>query len=174
MIEGTSVPEGASAANDLAADLNATVALVEDDGYDPGVMYGKRSLAGRVRGLRDANNAPIFVQTLSEQGRLVPSILQVPTEWVRNGSWDSAVATAIVGDPNYAILGIRQDLTYKFLDQASVTVDVDSTPTLISLAENDLLGLRFKMRVGFQTAQTPTADGGASAYPFGVLIPAGS
>jgi hypothetical protein len=89
---------------------------------------------------------------------------------VTNGSWDNDAATALVGDPRFAILGIRQDIEYKVLTEAAVTIG----DTLISLPERDLIGLRFKMRVGFQTAETITKDGGASAYPFAVLQPAGS
>lgn len=166
--EGTSVPEGAGALNDLAEDINATIALVEDDGYEATALYARRSLRSRVRGLRDANNSPIYVQTLAENGaRNVPSIYGVNTEYVGNGAWDNDAATLLAGDPRYAILGLREDLTYKFLDQASVTIG----GSLISLAERDLVGLRFKMRVGFQTAQTATLEGGAAAYPFAVLTP---
>lgn len=169
--EGSSIPEGSGAANDLAEDINATLALVEDDGYDPTAIFAKRSLRSRVRGLRDENNSPIYVQTLAENGsRNVPSIYGVSTEYVTNGAWDNTEATLLVGDPRYAILGIREDLTYKFLDQAAVTIGGN----LVSLAERDLVGLRFKMRVGFQTAETKTLEGGATAYPFAVLTPAGS
>lgn len=170
--EGTSVPEGAGALNDLAEDINATIGLVEDDGYDALAIYGRRKIRQRVRGLRDANNAPIFVTSLSEAGKNVPSIYGVNTAYVSNGSWDDSVATLLAGDPDYAVLGIRQDITYKFLDQAAVTID----GVLTSLAEYDLLGLRFKMRVGFQTAETMTAENSTSgderAYPFAALVPA--
>ena len=165
--EGTSVPEGASASNDLAEDINATIGAVEADGYDPTAIYARRTLRQRVRGLRDTNNSPIYTTSVSETGRNVPAIYGVDTEYVTNGAWDSDVATLLVGDPRFAILGIRQDLTFKLLDQAAVTIGSD----LVSLAEHDLIGLRFKIRVGFQTAQTLTKDGGATAYPFAVLVP---
>jgi HK97 family phage major capsid protein len=173
--EGTTIPEGAGAQNDLAADVSATFGVVEDDGYDPRAAYGRRSLARRLRGLRDANNAPIYVQTLAEDGSRIATIDQATFYPVMNGSWDNSEATMLCGDPDYAILGIRQDIEYKFLDQAAVTIGGE----LVSLAENDLLGLRFKMRVGFQTAETmtavnPQASGEGRAYPFAVLQPAGS
>lgn len=168
--EGTSVPEGAGAANDLAADLNATIALVEEDGYNPTAIYSMLSLRSRVRGLRDANNAPIWVTSFDRAGTNVENIFGLNVNYVNNGAWDDATATAVVGDPRYAVLGIRQDLTFKLLDQAAVTIGA----TLTSLAEYDLLGLRFKMRVAFQTAEVATLAGGANAYPFAVLAPAGS
>jgi HK97 family phage major capsid protein len=169
--EGTSVPEGAGAANDLAEDINATIGMVEDDGYDATAAYGRRSIRRRVRGLRDSNNSPIFVSTISEAGVAVQQLYGAQLAFVNNGAWDDDVATLLVGDPDYAVLGIRQDITYKFLDQAAVTIDGE----LVSLAEFDLLGLRFKMRVAFQTAETMTAENSASgndrAFPFAVLEP---
>ena len=173
--EGDSIPEGAGAANDLAADINATLGMVEEDGFDPAAIFARRSLRPRVRGLRDSNNSPIYVTSLDQAGRNVPSVYGSTLEYVTNGGWDDSVATLLAGDPNYAVLGIRQDLTFKFLDQAAVTID----GTLTSLAEYDLLGLRFKMRVAFQTAESltsenPLASGSGRAYPFAVLVPAGS
>ena len=160
---GNEVAEGASGV-DLAEDINMTLGEVEDDGYDPTVAYGRRSIRRRLRGLRDDQDAPIWSTSLSETGR-VTNIYDSTFEYVTNGAWVNADATLLVGDPNFAILGIRQDITFKLLDQASVTLG----GTLISLAERDLVGLRFKMRVGFQVANTLTAEGGADAYPFAVL-----
>lgn len=172
------VPQAVAAGNvyvegtsgvDIAEDINQTLALVEDDGYDATDAYARRRLRAQVRGLRDDNGQPIIQRPT--EGSNVPSLYGADLNWVNNGSWVDADAKLIVGDPSYAILGLRQDITYKFLDQASVTVTIAGTPTLISLAERDLVGLRFKMRVAFQTAQSPTKDGGDDAFPFAVLQP---
>lgn len=160
--------EGASGV-DIAEDINQTIALVEDDGFDVTDAYARRRLRAQLRGLRDDNNQPIIQSPTA--GSNVPSLYGADLQWVTNGAWNDAVAKLLVGDPNYAILGLRQDITYKFLTEASVTMIVEGVPTLISLAENDLIGLRFKMRVGFQTAEVPTRDGGSDAYPFAVLQP---
>jgi HK97 family phage major capsid protein len=161
---GNTYAEGTSGV-DLAEDINQAIALVEADGYDATTGYSRRTLRARVRGLRDDNNQPIIQPPTA--GASVPSIYGADWQVVGNGAWNNAVATALFGDPNYAVLGIRQDITYKFLTEATVTIDGD----LVSLAENDLVGLRFKMRVGFQTAETATLDGGADAFPFSVLTP---
>lgn len=156
---------------DLAEDINQTLGLVEDDGYDPRAAFGRRSVRRALRGLRDDQNAPIFTTSISEaSGARIAQIYDAQLEYVTNGAWDNSEATLLVGDPDYAVLGIRQDLEFKLLDQASVTIGGN----LVSLAERDLLGLRFKLRVAFQTAQTRTAEGGANAYPFAVLTPAAS
>lgn len=165
---GNIVGEGTGV--DIAEDINLTIGEVLDDGYDPTAIYARRSLQTRLRGLRDTNDSPIWDFPLSESGVRVPAVFGINVNYVTNGAWDTTEATILVGDPRYAILGIRQDLTFKFLDQAAVTIGGN----LVSLAERDLLGLRFKIRVGFQTAETRTLDGGASAFPFAVLNAAGS
>lgn len=166
---GNEVVEGSSN-TDLGGDLSDTLGEVEDDGYDATTWYARRSIRRRVRNLRDDQNAPIWVTALNAAGQNVPSIWGIDVAYVTNGAWDDSVATALVGDASKAILGIRKDLEFKFLDQATV----DMGDGLVSLPQRDLIGLRFKMRVGFQTAETLTADGGANAYPFAVLTPAGS
>lgn len=168
---GNTYVEGTSGV-DLAEDINQTIGLVEDDGYDAPVGYSRRSLRRRVRGLRDDNGQPIIQRP--QDGSNIPSIYGADWQVVGNGAWDNDEATALFGDPRYAVLGLRQDITYKFLTEATVTMLVEGTPTLVSLAENDLIGLRFKMRVGFQTAETITRDGGADAFPFAVLRPVGA
>jgi len=157
---------------DVAEDINQTLALVEADGYDAPDAYARRTIRAQLRGLRDDNGQPIIQPPTG--GSNVPSLYGANLNYVSNGSWDSDEAKLIVGDSRYAVLGIRQDITFKLLDQASVTITISGTPTLVSLAENDLIGLRFKMRVGFQTAETLTKEGGADAYPFAVLQPAAS
>lgn len=166
------VPDAIAAGNsygggavDLAEDLNQIIGMVEADGYDPTAMYAARTIRVSLRGLRDDQGMPIYSTSLKSDGA-ANQVYGLDLEFVTNGAWDAGAATAIAGDPRFAILGIRQDLTYKILDQATVGG--------VSLAERDLIGLRFKMRVGFQTAETLTAEGGASAYPFAVLEGTGS
>lgn len=152
---------------DIAEDINQTIALVEADGHDVTDAFARRTIRSRLRGLRDDNGQPIIQSPTA--GSNVPSLYGADLQYVANGSWRNADATLLVGDASYAVLGIRQDITYKFLDQATVTIGGQ----LISLAERDLIGLRFKMRVAFQTAETMTAES-EDAYPFAVLQPAGS
>lgn len=155
-------------AGDLVEDVNQVWALVEADGFDVNVNYAARTMRARLRGLRDANNQPL----LQVQGGLGTdpnySIYGEDLEFVTNGAWVKATAGTpntgadlISGDRTKAILGIRQDVTYKILTEATVGG--------VSLAENDLIGLRAKFRVGFQVADHTTLEGGAAAYPFAIL-----
>lgn len=156
----------AAAAGDLAEDINQTWALVEADGFDVNVNYAARSLRASLRGLRDANGQPIYLDNLRGDGASA-SIYGEDVFYVTNGAWVPATAgppeagaTLIAGDRTKAILGIRQDMTFKLLDQATVGN--------LNLAERDMIALRCKMRVAFAVA-TPVNPEAAGGYPFAVL-----
>lgn len=160
----------AATAGDLAEDLNQVLALVEADGFDPNVFYSNIPKRASLRGLRDTQNRPIYEQSVREGD--VSTVWGVPIEWVRNGSWVNAGAGPvgahfIAGDRDMAILGIRQDMEFKILDQATLTDGAGAVT--ISLAEEDMIALRCKMRIAFQVADPTTIEGGSSAYPFAVL-----
>jgi hypothetical protein len=65
------------------------------------------------------------------------------------------------------MLGVRQDLTYKILDQAVIT---DDTGVVIyNLPQQDMLAMRVVARYAFQVA-TPYVFGQAGTeYPFAVM-----
>lgn len=154
-------------AGDLAADIDATIGLVEADGYDPDTVYSDRRLRSNLRGLRDTQGMPIYNPSLRDG--TVDTIYGLNIEWVRNGGWVASGGTntaptgarALVGDSSMAVLGLRQDMTMKILTEASVGG--------VSLAETDQIGLRVKMRVAFQVADPTTTEGGTAAYPFAAL-----
>lgn len=156
----------AATSGDLAEDINQTWALVEADGFDVNVQYAKRSLRATLRGLRDSQNHPIYLENFRTDGSAT-QVYGEDIEWVRNGAWVDSVAspaggaTFIAGDRNMAILGIREDVSYKILTEATVGS--------LNLAERDMIALRAKFRVAFQVADPTTIEGGSSAYPFAVL-----
>jgi HK97 family phage major capsid protein len=170
-----SLVEGARAAGnvvspgtiDLAEDVNQVMSLVEADGFDVNQFYAKRTLRGRLRGLRDDVGQPIYLNSIRSDGQ-VNTLYGEDLAWVTNGGWvagsgtepSATGATLIGGDRDMAILGIRQDMQVKVLDQATVGT--------YNLAERDMIALRFKFRVGFAVANplTPEASGG---YPFAIL-----
>lgn len=153
-------------AGDLAEDINQTIALVEADGFDPNTIYTNRVLRASLRGLRDDNNQPIYSTSLKNDGS-TPAVYGLDLEFVTNNAWVSGAseggATAIVGDASKAIIGIRSDVEYKILTEATVGD--------INLAERDMVALRAKFRVGFVVADPTTIEGGSSAYPFALLGP---
>jgi hypothetical protein len=86
------------------------------------------------------------------------------------GLWPAAAtAEAIAGDFTQGIIGVRQDLTYKLLDQAVIT---DATGLVIyNLPQQDMVALRVVARYGFQIANAMTWENptDATRYPFAVM-----
>lgn len=156
---------------DLADDINLTWIEVEDVGFDVNVQYASRRVRGRLRGLRDSNNQPIYLESLRSD-RADRTLMGEDIEFVTNGAWDDTAATLIAGDRKAAILGIRQDVQYKILTEATLT-DGSGNVTF-SLAEQDMIALRAKFRCGFVVADTVTSETGSQEYPFSALLPAGS
>jgi len=147
---------------DLADAWNATMSLVEADGYDVSQSYAPRSIRANLRGLRDANGTPLYVTNLAGGGP-TDAMYGVPIDYVTNGTWDSSKALAVMGDPNLAVIAMRQRLTPKRLDQAVVGD--------INLPMQDALALRLKIRLGFGVLAPKGIGQSATPYPFSVLVP---
>ena len=150
---------------DLAADFNEAFGLVEDDGFDVNAAYTGRFLRRELRGLRDADGQPIYLDAIRGDGNTA-SIYGQDLHYFTRGGWDRDTATALVGDKSAVVLGIREDMQVKLLDQATLGTGASQ----INLAEQDMVALRFKFRVAFATAYS-TAGGKPTDYPFAVIAP---
>ena len=163
---GNSVKEGAGV--DLADEINQAFGLVEYDEFDVNAVFTGRFLRSELRGLRDTNKQPIYLDALRSDGNAA-SIYGQDLFYVGNRSWDKSKALALVGDRNKVIIGIREDMQVKLLDQATLGTGANQ----INLAERDMLALRFKFRVAYATAfSTAGVTDGTKAYPFAVVTPA--
>lgn len=173
-----SLLDGATSANnvitesdelDLADTFNQAFGVVEQDGFDVNSAFTGRFLRSELRGLRDKNNQPIYIDGLRSDGD-TSSIYGQDLRYLTNMAWDKSKATAIVGDASKVILGIREDVSVKLLDQATLGTGENQ----INLAERDMVALRFKFRVAYATAfSTAGQTDGTHVYPFAVIKPAG-
>ena len=161
---GNNVVEGTG--EDLADDFNLAFGMVEDDEFDVNAAYTGRFLRSELRGLRDADGTPIYLDGLRGDNN-TSSIYGQDLFYVGNKSWDRNQAVALVGDRSKVVLGIREDVQVKLLDQATLGTGENQ----INLAERDMVALRFKFRVAYATAFS-TAGGEATDYPFAVITPA--
>ena len=147
---------------DMAEDINQLLAEVEQDGFDASRIYSGTGVRANLRGLRNANGDPIFA-TNFQGATAVSTVYGVPISYVTNGAWDPTKSQMIAGDPQMGVIGMRQRLVAKRLDQATVGD--------INLAEQDALALRMKIRMGF-TIVAPKGPGYPSdAFPFSTLLP---
>lgn len=164
---GNTVTEGSGV--DFADDVSDTIALVENDGYDVNVAYARRKVRGRLRGLRAATtNEPIYQSLLAGSP---DQIYGNDLLYVRNGSWVNNYEM-IVGDRNAAILGVRQDITFKLFTEG--VISDDSGNVVLNLMQQDAVALRAVMRVGFAVASPVTRENPDGDFPFAVLINSGS
>ena len=72
-----------------------------------------------------------------------------PIEFSRNGAWDKTKARAIAGDWKYSIIGIRDQIQYETLKEATLQSVQMSDGKPLSLAENDMVAIKVTMRLGF-------------------------
>lgn len=164
---GNSHTEGSGV--DFADDISETIALVENDGYDVNVAYARRKVRARLRGLRAATtNEPIYQSFLSGSP---DSVYGNDLLYVRNGSWVNNYEL-IVGDRNAAILGIRQDITFKLFTEG--VISDESGNVVLNLMQQDAVALRAVMRVGFAVATPASRENSSGDFPFAVLINSGS
>ncbi|WIB25422.1 phage major capsid protein [Curtobacterium sp. MCSS17_015] len=153
--------------NDLAGSIYQAAGAVADSGADPSAIISANGLRFRLANLRGADGAAIYQQTLGAGGATQNNIAGLDAQFAKNGSWDNAKATAIVADGSRVLMGVRQDITVKFLDQATIGTGENQ----INLAERDMVALRFKARYAYVLGNTVNATGTASE-PVGAVVPA--
>lgn len=148
----------------IAEDLNQTFAKVEADGFTFTGHAANPQFKARIRSARATDGQKLLdVNTNQLEG--------APIRYVMAGMWPTGFSAAelITGDYNQGILGVRQDITTKILDQAVIQ---DATGAIVyNLAQQDMVALRVVFRVGFQVANTinSTEANEAARYPFAVL-----
>lgn len=163
---GNAVNRGTNnqAAGLIAGDINDVLATVEADGYDANGAIATRSMRGRLRTVRASDGTRLAEVTPTEA-------YGVPIRYPMRGLWPtgSGAAEFVAGDFGEGILGVRQDLTYKLLDQAVIQ---DATGAIVfNLAQQDMVAMRVVARFAWQVANVINRDQPveASRYPFGVL-----
>jgi HK97 family phage major capsid protein len=145
----------------VAQDLSNLMGLVEADGFDVNGIVANRIYRGLLRTQRATTG-----QTLPEVSST--EAYGVPITYPMRGMFTTA-AEAFVGDFSQGIIGIRQDWTYKVLDQAVIQ---DTAGVIVyNLAQQDMVALRLVGRFAWEVANVinydqPTA---ANRYPFGVM-----
>ena len=144
----------------LYSDINDVMTKVEESGYEVNGILGGVGLKGKFRMMTDTTGQPLNTTEIGSVRR----------EFMDNGVWDKTTSTLIAGDFSQAVYAIRQDVTYKILDQA-VIQDTDGS-ILYNLAQDDMVALRVVMRLGWEIPNPVNALNETSArFPFASLKP---
>lgn len=142
----------------LDRDVSDTMALVEKS-CDVNGFAAHYGIKNDLRKMRDKNGNAMYVP-----GTDTTTFYSEPIEFSRNNAWDKNKAEIIAGDWNKLLIGVKDDIEYEILKEATLqnTVDTDGKP--LSLAEQDMVGIKATMRI----AVLPIKDDA-----FAVLAPEG-
>lgn len=145
----------------LYSDINNAMVKVETSGYNVTGLLGGVELKGDFRMMTDTTGQPIKGTEIDALNRT----------FMDNGQWDKTKSKLIVGDFSQAVYAIRQDVTYKLLDQA-VIQDPSTGAILYNLAQEDMVALRVTMRLGWEIPNPVNAENETNTrFPFANLKP---
>jgi len=156
---------------DLYDDLlgeDGVISLVENDGYMATGHIAAMSMRGKYRGLRDLQGQPLFKNGI--QGATNYELDGAPIFFPENGGMDATKALQFSGDFRQLVYCMRQDITYKILDQAVIQ---DNTGAIVyNLAQQDMVALRAVMRLAWQVPNPINRlNSTETRYPIAVLTP---
>lgn len=119
------------------AGVDGAYMAVEADGYMITGNIAHPSMRGLIRNTRDLNGNPIF-----KDNQLDGTPIFFPTD----GTVNAATSLMFSGQWSQLVYAMRQDITYKILDQAVIQ---DNTGTIIyNLAQQDMVAMRAVIRLG--------------------------
>jgi HK97 family phage major capsid protein len=150
------ITSGPANEDDIIGAVNTSAEELAALGLLPDALLANLTFRYQVNGIRDENGLPAF---RDEQ------FAGFATTFSRNATWDNSAATALVADSSRVRIGVRQDISVKYLDQATVQG--------IELATRDMVALRFKARFGYVLSSGATAYDD-SPVPVAAVTPAGS
>lgn len=156
IVLGTALPEDGG----IAEDFNQLFGLIEDGGYDVTGVIAAPRLKTRIRSARDTSGQRLADLT---EGTILGATL---ITGALKGMWAGRNVQALVGDFSKVVVGVRQDVTYKILDQAVLTDDQGAV--VLNLAQQDAVALRVVFRVGYAVANPLNYENESGADPHGV------
>lgn len=156
---GNTVTEAATAAQGgMFGDLDAALALIEADGFDLSGVVAARSLRGRLRASRNSQGDRLDAdRTNGALAELDGTPIAYPMRGLfPSGGGAGTNVRAFLGDFDQFVVGVRQDITMKVLDQAVITDNANAI--IYNLPQQDMVALRLTFRVGWQVSNLINYD----------------
>jgi HK97 family phage major capsid protein len=152
---------------ETAGAVSGSLGLLEADGFMATGHVADMSMKRKLRNVRSTVGDPIFRTNMQDSTRY--DLDGSPIYFPVNGAISAATAWIISGQWNQLVYALRQDITYKVLDQA-VIQDAGGN-TIYNLAQQDMVALRAVMRLGFALPNpiNRMQQTAASRAPFAVL-----
>ncbi|MER7155029.1 phage major capsid protein [Streptomyces lydicus] len=145
----------AATAGAFFGDVDNAYGLVEADGYEVSGFVGATSIKSKLRKSRDSQGRKLDESRVA--GNL-SSLDGLPIIYPMRGMFATASGspTLFAGDWTQFVVGVRQDITMKILDQAVIQ---DNTGAIVyNLAQQDMTAIRLTFRVGWQVSNTINND----------------
>lgn len=140
--------------------------LVEQDGFAVNGNIAALTMRAKLRNMRASDGTLLFSPSVQQAGAY--TLDGAPCLFPVNGAIDNTYLL-ISGQWNQLVYAMRQDITYKILDQAVIQ---DNTGAIVyNLAQQDMVALRAVMRLGFALPNPIKRinTNAATRYPFAVL-----
>ncbi len=154
---------------DLLMAENGLLAKVEEGGYPVTGVVAAMNTRAKLRSIKDTDGTPVFLSSM--QGQTPYALAGAPMFFPQNGSFDTGVAQMVAGDFSQAVYAIRQDVTVKILDQATI-IDPSTKAIVYALAQQDMIAIRVVFRMGWALPNPATRSNENRTYvPFAYLEP---
>jgi HK97 family phage major capsid protein len=169
---------GTEPADDFAQSITALGYQMAQTGYIVKGFASEPGLGWRLRGLRSAQGVPIYEPDLQNgQGG---NLYGYKLSEVDNGSWNQSKAVLLAGDWTKAVIGLRQDISFKMFDAG--VISNDSGQVVMNLMQQDSVAMRLTLRMAYATANPVTimqpnasidgTGGTTQRWPFGAIAAA--
>lgn len=153
----------------LYANLTGAGQAVAEDGFAIRGWAAEPGFQWQLLGLESATEKlPVFQPPQGGFPDTMPgSLFGYPFVEVDNGGWDATEAHIIGGDFSKAIIGLRQDISFKVFTEGVIS-DGDGA-VVLNLMQQDSVALRAVMRTGYALARPVTTLASSGHSPFYVI-----
>jgi len=151
---------------ETAGGTTGLIGLIEADGFMSTGHVAHTSIRRKLRNVRTADGAPIFMPSMQVRGQY--DLDGSPCEFPMDGSV-SATYLLETGQWNQLVYSMRNDINYKILTEAVIQ---DGAGNIVyNLAQQDMVALRAVMRLGFALPNPINRMNQAAAtrFPFAFL-----
>jgi HK97 family phage major capsid protein len=169
----------AGGTTDFGTDITGLADTMSQTGYNVNGFVGRPGLNWHLAGLRSSQGIPIYQSVMgsdmsSSQG-LNGNLYGYPITMPDNGAFQSTDAQLIMGDFSKAIIGVRQDISFKLFTEG--VISNDSGAVVLNLMQQDAVAMRMVMRLAYATVNPVTImqpnKGITTRWPFAVLATSG-
>lgn len=168
----------ATEGNDMYSALlgeSGIISLLEADGFMATGFASVMAMRGKLRDARDGVGQPLFKRSMSNGQNMQDSTRYeldgAPIEFFNNAAVAATTALMFAAQWDQIVWSMRQDMTVKLFTEGVVT---DNSGNIIyNLMQQDMVALRFVMRMGWQCPNPVTRmnETEATRFPVSVLVP---